>query len=657
MEKQHSPYASITAPPLHSTHLEGGFWLTQVRLAHDVIIPNIHHLFQSDEISHCLANFRIAAGLQEGTHQGPPFADGDFYKWLEAASYSWAVTGDEKLKANIDAAIDLIAQVQRDDGYIFTQYSIKLKEGQAQSKLGDSLNFEAYNLGHLITASIVHARSTHETKFLDMGIKAALCLKTLFEEAERTNSAKTAICPSHYMALIDLWRYTGDPTHLRTAELAIRLRDSVVGGTDDNQDRLPLAEHGEMLGHAVRATYLYSGVADLYAELGNPEHLSMLQRVWESEEYTKMYINSGVGSLYDGVSPAGFAGDHPALARTHQSFGRPYQLPNLTAYNETCATIGNIFFNWRLFLINGNAAHIDRIEQSFYNLVLASTSRDGLRYFYSNPLAREEEQLPFYLKWERSRSEYLSSFCCPPNMVRALAEVSEYTWALRGDEILIGLYAQSNTTLRVGDNLVTLTQETEYPWDGRVRIIVKESNGSPFTLSMRIPSWLKSGTLSSDSESRVLTEADANSYIPITREWKVGDEVLLTMDMEARLLVTHPMVEASTHQVAIMRGPLLYCSEHIDHQEHDWASLGIHSDPVFKTVWRTIHGEPMLCLETDDGADHNPLEWDDHTLYQEVMNLGARRQTLRLIPYFGWDNRGLGGMKIFHPLYLSPMKS
>lgn len=328
------------------------------------------------------------------------------------------MTKDTDLKHLIDQSIKLIASVQREDGYIFTQYTIRLKEGEDAQKLGNSLNFEAYNLGHLITAGCVHFMSTGERSLLDLGIKAASCLKTLFEEAERNDSAKTAICPSHYMALIDLYRVTGDKTHLETAELAIRLRDQVKNGTDDNQDRTKLSEHDEMLGHAVRATYLYGGVADLYAELGNESHRAMLSRVWESEEYTKMYINSGCGALYDGVSPSGFAGDHPNLQRTHQSYGRPYELPNLTAYNETCATIGNIFLNWRLFKLNEQAAHADRIEQSFYNLILASKSLDGKRYFYSNPLEREQEPLPFHLKWDRTRSEYLSSFCCPPQYVQ-----------------------------------------------------------------------------------------------------------------------------------------------------------------------------------------------------------------------------------------------
>jgi len=283
-----SSFTQLEKPPLQSTRFSKGFWLDQFNLCKDVILGNIYRLFDSDEISHCLANFRIAANLQKGSHQGPPFGDGDFYKWLEAASYIYGLTKDEKLKALIDSSISLIEQVQREDGYIFTQYTIKLKEGASAQKLGNSLNFEAYNLGHLITTAIVHTQTTGEDTLLKIGIKAAFCLKELFEEAEKSNTAKTAICPSHYMALVDLYRYTGDEVHLKTAQLAIKLRDKVEQGTDDNQDRLKLAEHTEILGHAVRATYLYSGVADLYAELGSEELKTMLDRIWESEEHCMM---------------------------------------------------------------------------------------------------------------------------------------------------------------------------------------------------------------------------------------------------------------------------------------------------------------------------------------------------------------------------------
>lgn len=644
-----SSYTALKRPPLHSTHWTGGFWQRQFELCSDTILPNIFHLFDSDAISHCIANFRIAAGRQKGTHQGPPFGDGDFYKWLEAASYIYGVTKDEELKNRIDEAIELIASVQREDGYIFTQYTIRLQQGANEEKLGNSLNFEAYNLGHLITAACVHARTTGERSLLDLGLKAARCLKALFEEAEKTHTAKTAICPSHYMALIDLYRLTGDKTHLDTAELAIRLRDEVVGGTDDNQDRLKLADHTEMLGHAVRATYLYSGLADLVAELGNKQYADTLMKVWESEEYTKMYITSGCGALFDGVSPSGYAGDHPSLARTHQAFGRPYQLPNLTGYNETCASIGNIFLNWRLLHLNARAAHADRIEQSFYNLVLASVSRDGLRYFYSNPLAREEKQLPFHLKWERSRSEYLSSFCCPPNMLRVLSQSSEYAYSQAEDGIYTVMYGQSRASLQVGNNHVVLEQTTAYPFDGSITITIEETDGTPFTLYVRIPSWVRQGRI----QNQAITAEMADTYLPLRSGWKQGDVITIEFAMEARVLLAHPLIEECTHQVAVMRGPLVYCSEQVDHPQVNWASLGLRQNAHFTTVTRTIGEESMLCLQTEDGVAYQKMNWETGVLYQDASGLKAEPTALSLIPYYAWDNRGLGGMKIWHPLYLS----
>ncbi len=646
---QISNYAVLKQAPLHSTQWTGGFWKRQFDLCTTVILPNIHHLFDSDEISHNIANFRIAAGLQEGVHQGPPFGDGDLYKWLEAASYIYGVTRDEALKLQIDEVIALIRAVQREDGYIFTQYSIKLKQGEREEKLGNSLNFEAYNLGHLITAGCVHFLSTGETALLEVGIKAARCLKALFEQAMKTNTAKTAICPSHYMALIDLYRLTGDETHLNTAELAIRLRDEVVVGTDDNQDRLKLAEHQEMLGHAVRATYLYSGLADLVAETGDETYRNTLMKVWESEEYTKMYINSGCGALYDGVSPSGYAGDHPQLARTHQSFGRAYQLPNLTGYTETCATIGNIFFNWRLYKLNAQAGHVDRIEQSFYNLVLASVSRDGLKYFYSNPLAREAEPLPFFLKWERTRKEYLSSFCCPPNMLRVLAQSSEFAYGVSDEGIHVNLYGENRTSLQVGTNAIVLSQKTGYPFDGSITITIEETEGTPFTLFVRIPSWVKQGRI----QNQAITAEMADTYLPLRSNWKQGDVITIEFAMEARILLAHPLIEECTHQVAVMRGPLLYCSEQIDHKGVYWPSLGLKQNARFQTVTRIIGSEPMLCLQTEDGIAYQSLTWNKDRLYQDAADLKAFPVTLSLIPYYAWDNRGMGGMKIWHPLHLS----
>lgn len=649
-----SPYAKLSSSAQASVIWTGGFWLDRFQACAQTIVPNIYQLFDADEISHCLANFRIAAGLQEGKHKGPPFADGDFYKWLEGASYVYGVTHDKHLKEIIDQSISLISSVQRDDGYIFTRYSIETGHNLNVREMDDSLNFESYNLGHLITAGCVHFQATGENTLLDMAKKAAGCLRTLFESASQTNTAKTAICPSHYMGLVELFRVTGDKTYLETASLAIALRDRVKGGTDDNQDRLPLRSHKEIVGHAVRATYLYAGVADLYAEVGDATLLSILTSVWESEEYTKMYINSGCGALYDGVSPAGYAGDNPSLARTHQAFGRAYELPNLTAYNETCATIGNILWNWRMFRIDADSRHVDRIEQSFYNMVLASVSLNGKKYFYSNMLKREAKSLPFHLKWERTRLPYLSSFCCPPNMMRMLSESSEYAYAVDDDGVYTCIYGESIAHLQLPDGRnITLEQKTEYPWDGRISITYTEEASQMFTLHIRIPSWVKNGTISVPLDSHLLLDASkANTYVPVRRQWKCGDSVQIDFPMQAELFVAHPLIEENEHHVAVMRGPLLYCAEECDNSSGEFDSLGIKLSAKFSASTMIIDGVPLICLDTDDGVSYENFLWNDTTLYRGATGLSPHKTPVRLIPYFAWDNRSIGAMKVWFPLYV-----
>lgn len=652
--KNFGKFAQLRSLPLHSTRWSKGFWYNQFNLAQESILPNIYKLFDDDDISHCLANFRIAAGLQKGIHSGPPFADGDFYKWLEAACYVFGVTHDTALKETIDSSIELIKAIQRPDGYIFTYYSIQQQNGIEEQKLGNSLNFEAYNLGHLITTSCIHANVTNENTLLDIGIKAAYCLKNLLEEAERQGTAKTAICPSHYMGLIDLFRVTGDYTHLETAELAIKLRDQVTDGTDDNQDRIDLVEHDEILGHAVRATYLYAGVADLFIEKGDELYYPMLELIFKSAEHSKTYINSGVGALYDGVSPAGYAGDHPNLARTHQAFGRPYELPNLTAYNETCGTVGNILFNWRMLRINAQAIHAERVEQSFYNLILASVSRDGTLYFYANPLAREQEALPFHLKWDRTRTPYLSSFCCPPNMLRLIAQSSEYAYAQREEGVASVLYGNSIATMNFNGEEIQILQETEYPYSGEISIIFEKAPTKTFTLFVRIPSWTKNGTLTHHGNTMKLDSNHANTYIPLRENWKDGDKVSLSLDMTPQLVTAHPLLESTINQVAVMRGPLLYCVEELDHPKADFSSLGISHDATFGLGTKHIQGEEVVTLECDDGVYYKTPQWEGKTLYQSLPTIEAQKTKLTFIPYFAWDNRGLGGMKVWLPLYMGP---
>ena len=656
-----SPHALLRNLRQGGTSWVGGFWKDRFDSCKDSIVPNIYRIYADDSLSHGIANFRIAAGDEEGSHAGASFTDGDIYKWIEGASWIYGQCGGEELREKIDGLIALVNRVQREDGYIFTREAISVRQGKSPGALANSLNFEAYNMGHLITAACVHYRATGKTELLEAAKKAAIYLEGIFNEGMK-GKAKTAICPSHYMALVELYRITGDKRFLKTAEMAIALRDEVENGTDDNQDRLPLRSQREILGHGVRSTYLYAGVADVFAETGDASLLEVLDAVLEDELRSKIYINSGVGALYDGVSPSGYAGDHPQLNRTHQSFGRPYELPNITAYNETCASVGNILWSWRMFLINADPRCADLVEKSFYNLIFASVSLDGKKYFYSNMLRREKEKLPFFLKWSRTREPYLSSFCCPPNMMRLVAESSLYCYALSDDSVYLGIYGDSRASIELdADRKFTLVQKTDYPWDGKIILRFEDCSQLDCTLHIRVPSWLKTGSVEIQGGqdwpgwSRALTAKDANTFIPIKNTWKGGDEIHIYFPMKAELYFGHPLIEETNHHVAVQRGPLLYCAEGCDNLCGQWHTLGIKNGAVFAEKKIAVNGVELIGLETKDALFYNQGNWAAlvrPAIYQSAENIAVQKTKLNLIPYFAWDNRAYSAMKVWFPFYL-----
>jgi len=405
IQTQNSPYAK--AYPLGQAHFRWteGFWKQRFDDCMDITIPHILALFEDPAVFHAVENFRIAAGEAEGDFFGTVYGDGDFYKLLEGAMYAVAQRGDREWEARIEEYVQLIARAQQPDGYISTKQIIHEKQGKGNVRMQDINDFEVYNFGHLFTAACVYKRITGRDSFLQVAEKAASYLEQMYREAAQTGEVKTAVCPSHYMGLIELYRTTGNARWLELARLAVDLRDRIQNGTDDNQDRLPLREHRTIDGHAVRATYLYAGVADLYAETGEEALKTMLNRVYQDLVDKKLYINGGCGALYNGVSPYGnFVGDQ----HVHQAFGYAYQLPNVTAYNETCAALGNIFWNLRMFALSPEARYFDVIERSLYNLALAAVSLDGDKYFYENML-RRTKQLDYRLLWPMERVEIIQS--------------------------------------------------------------------------------------------------------------------------------------------------------------------------------------------------------------------------------------------------------
>lgn len=643
-----SPFAKVRPLPFRQVRWTEGFWMDVITNNAENTVPHLQSMFEAKEISHVVENFRICAGDSEGTFGGTNFGDGDFYKWMEAAMYTAVTFNDHELLTRLDEYVDLIRRAQQPDGYISTKQIIGEREQNGISRLGDINDFEVYNFGHLFTAACLYYRLTGKDNFLLVAVKAAGYLDHMYQENARTGQVQTAVCPSHYMGLIELYRTTGEQQYLELAGLAIALRDSVTDGTDDNQDRIPLKDHQKIVGHAVRSNYLYAGTADLYAETGDPDYKQMLDRVWHNLTRQKLYITGGCGALYNGVSPYGnFFTDQ----KVHQAYGYEYQLPNITAYNETCASVGSVLWAYRMFQTDPQAEYFDLIERTMLNTNLAAVSLDGKKYFYENML-RRAGHLDYELVWPLTRSEYILSYCCPPNLARTLAESAEYTYLQSADTVWFGMYGSSTAAIVFDEeSRFTLVQNTDYPYDGRIAIGFEEiAIDRPVTFQLRIPGWVTSGWLEADGKRRLLSARDAGTYYPLVIADLHTTSITLQLDMPARLTISHPLVEETTGQAAVERGPLVYCLETPDVSADTLDRLWLPADAVFTPEPYTIGGRKMTALTGELSEMNLPADQPD-ALYQTLNAPAFRPVKARLIPYFAWDNRGLGEMKIWLPLH------
>ncbi len=642
-----SPLAKVRPIPQQDIRLREGFWNNRFNDCADITIPHILKLFEDNDIFHAVENFRVAAGDHSGEFKGTPYGDGDLYKLMEGAMYVVAKRQDKKVEAMLDEYIALIGRAQQADGYISTKQIIGEMQQNGVTRLGDIDDFEVYNFGHLFTAACNYQRITGKDSFLQIAIRAAGYLDNMYHEAAEKGEVQTAVCPSHYMGLVELYRTTGDKKYLDLAKLAIDLRDSVKNGTDDNQDRLPLREHTKIVGHAVRSTYLYAGVADLYLETGDASLKEVLDRVWNNLVEKKLYLTGGCGALYNGVSPYGI---FPTDQKVHQSFGYEYQLPNITAYNETCGTLGDIFWTYRMFAIDPQAKYFDLIERSYLNLALAAVSLDGDKYFYENMLRRTKD-LDFELRWPKERSHVLECFCCPTNLSRCIMQAMEYAYTVSEDAVWTGMYGASEADFKLENGAAfTLVQETDYPWDGSIRFTCKDvACDKPFTLKLRVPGWVESGSLNVNGARQALTQKDAGSYLDIMVKSPSAMDVSVRFDMPVRFTVAHPKVEETVNQVAVERGPLVYCVESPDADVETIDDLYLPSNASFRTVPYEILGKKMIALETDALLLDRPQN-DRSALYQTLKVDGVRAVPMRMIPYFAWDNRGYGEMRIWLPV-------
>lgn len=642
-DRSHS-HAKLTAPAPGEAKWTGGLMGERFDTCRTVMVPNMWHLMEGTEPTQFFENFRIAAGLAEGKHRGAKFNDGDFYKWLEAAAAVYAVTKDPELDRLMDRVIDVIARAQRADGYLHTPVLISQRSGGDLKPLANPLDFEMYNLGHLMTAACVHYRATGKTTLLAVARKAADWVDGTFKDPT-PDLARHGVCPSHYMGLVDLYRSTREPRCLDLARRLIGMRDLVKDGTDDNQDRIPFRRQTTAAGHAVRANYLYAGAADVYAETGDATLLEPLNQIWDDVVSRKLYLTGGCGALYDGASPDG-SKEQKTITRVHQSYGRDYQLPNATAHNETCAAIGNLLWNWRMLLITGDAKYADVIEQTLYNSVLTGVGADGKTFFYTNSL-RVTDPMPVTLRWSRTRQPFISVFCCPPNVVRTIAESAGYAYAKSDRGVWVNLYGASTYETRLADGTpVKVTQEANYPWDGKVRVTVTgPAKPTEFPLMLRVPGWARGATarVAGGDQPETLRPG---AYFEVRRAWTAGDAVELDFPMPARLVEANPNVEEVRNQVAVARGPLVYCLESPDLPAGVRVlDVRVPRDAKLSARWEKDVAGGVMVVE-GKGPASPAGEWSGR-LYRDVDAAGGREIDLKLVPYFAWGNRGKSEMSVW----------
>jgi DUF1680 family protein len=639
---QGSSYAKLTGVGMSDVHWTKGFWAERFAVCRDAMLPQLWQTYTSKDICYSFQNFRVAAGLDTGRFRGPSFHDGDFYKTLEAVAAMYASTKDPKLEKWMDEAIDVIGKAQKEDGYIYTKNIIEQKKTGKDKMFDDQLSFEAYNFGHLMTAACVHYRATGKTTLLNIAKKAADFLIGFYSSAS-PELARNAICPSHYMGLAELYRTTNDKKYLDLVIHLINIRGTVEG-TDDNSDRAPFREMNKVVGHAVRANYLFAGVADVYAETGDATLMNTLNKMWSNVINTKMYITGGCGALYDGVSVDGTAYKPDTVQKVHQSYGRDYQLPNFSAHNETCANIGNVLWNWRMFLLTGETKYADIVELALYNSVLSGVSMDGSKYFYTNPLASTTDY-PYHLRWEGGRIPYISkSNCCPPNVVRTIAEVNNYMYSIGEKGLYINMYGGNTLATELHDGTkIKLEQITEYPWNGKILLSVKELSKNGSKIFLRIPGWCKRYELKQNG--KLITTKKENGFVELTV--KANDKLELNMDMPATLIESNPLVEETRNQVTVKRGPVVYCLESSDLPQQRVFDVVIPANIKLQPIAMMIGNGKVTAL-TGEARLLDQSQWNN-TLYKEV-NTKLKPINVKLIPYYAWANRGKTDMTVWLPL-------
>jgi len=621
----------ITGVPFNEVKINDNFWLPKIETNRTVTIPAS---FAKCEETGRVENF-IKAAKKEGAFGTTfPFDDTDIYKIIEGASYSMSVHPDPKLDHYVDSLITIVAAAQEPDGYLYTARTIDPQHphkwsGSERWVQESVLSHELYNSGHLFEAASAHYQATGKRNFLNIALKNADLLDQVFGPEKRNDAPGHEIVE---MGLVKLYRITGEKKYLNLAKFFIDSRGKEKDPKKAySQDHKPLIQQDEAVGHAVRAGYLYSGVADVAALTGDSAYLAAIDKIWDNTVSKKLYITGGIGARHEG-----------------EAFGDNYELPNLTAYNETCAAIANVYWNYRMFLLHGDAKYIDVLERSLYNGVISGVGLDGKTFFYPNPL---ECDMHYHFNSGETldRQPWFDCSCCPTNMCRFVASVPGYIYAQSNNALYVNLFAQSSSTVQLNKKLpVTISQETQYPWDGQVKISVSPEKASQFTLCLRIPGWAENQVVPSDLYSFVSPETGLISvtvngepvqyktekgYAVIDREWKQGDVVSYNIPMSIRRVEANAQVADDAGKVAIERGPIVYCLEGAD----NGADLMALSLPDSSKLTESYNSGELSGVVTISGDA------------EIAKGNKVTAQKFTAIPYFVWNNRGADEMKVWLP--------
>ena len=631
-----APYTgSITQVPFDQVSLQDDFWLPRLNTQKRTLVP-----FSLDKTAYAVENLRRVGAYLRGEKvtkplEGPYYVASDLFKVMEGAAYLLTLEEDDALERQMDEIIDVIAAAQAPDGYLYEHHIMPPHLRNPRNRAGEKPytyvdhSHELYNMGHMYEGAVAYYRATGKRKWLDVAEKNARHINRVFFEGDPAyNDGKPVMrAPGHEeieLALVKLHQATGEQLYLEMAQKFLDIRGVTyspqgegVQTSDYAQQHQPVRDQREAVGHSVRAMYLYSGMADVVAFAGDETMQPALDAIWHDIVDRKMHITGGLGAV------AGL-----------EKFGPAYVLPNVETYDETCAAVGNVFFNYRMFLMSGDAKYLDVAEVALYNNVLAGVNLAGNRFFYVNPLETDGERK--FNHGTAGRAEWFSTACCPSNLARLIPQVSGMIYSHAEDNIYCGFYIGSETSIPMAGGNVTLKQQTAYPFDGNISIeVAPQADGEEFTLWLRVPTWsgekFVPGELynyADENDAKVVMRVNGrkvrsevvNGFIPIRREWKAGDRVELEIPMPVRYSVADERVEADRGRTCITRGPLVFCAEEPDNTEQ-----------VSSYVVDKIGQQGEVAPFTDGNMKGIP-----------TITIDASNSPLKLIPYYSWNNRGDG---------------